>query len=284
MPFQEGDAIKGDAAPEVYRTEGGNRRWIPDAETLHSLGYTWAQVEILPQTEVNQIPLGSPIPSVIQAPPYPDGTLLMGISRPEVYVVEGGRRRWIPDAPTFDCYGYRWADIKQIQDAVLNAIPMGSALELCRRISTGNVFAPLSVGHLMWTAASLLTDTGLVRATTRTQSVVLFAGFTGGAQIVMSDANEEVIGATRSPDPSTNFATFGVDGRLTGRSDRTDTWTDTIDADVARRTDRLTIVHTWTPRILLGDRIDEAIRSARKINELITEVKSLAGEANAALG
>ena len=65
----EGDAIKGDSTPEVYRIEGGRRRWIPNPDTLFALGYTWGQVRTLPQNEVSQIPLGEPIPPTIRRPP-----------------------------------------------------------------------------------------------------------------------------------------------------------------------------------------------------------------------
>lgn len=55
---------------------------------------------------------------------YRDGVLLKG-SRPEVYVIQGGRRSWIPDPATFKAKGYDWNKIVVIPDEELERIPRG---------------------------------------------------------------------------------------------------------------------------------------------------------------
>lgn len=39
---------------------------------------------------------------------FPDGTLVRSVGEPQVYVLQGGIRRWIPDPQTFAFDGFNW--------------------------------------------------------------------------------------------------------------------------------------------------------------------------------
>src|SRR3954466_11819169 len=45
---------------------------------------------------------------------YPDGTLLRETTRPEVYVIEGGARVWVPDAGNLQRLYDGWANVKVV--------------------------------------------------------------------------------------------------------------------------------------------------------------------------
>jgi hypothetical protein len=261
MPYAEGDLVKGQSTPAIYLIEGGTRRWIPDPATLESR-WSWSQVQTLPDAEVDAIPMGTPIPSVIQPGPYPEGTLLVA-SAPEVYVIMGGERRWIPDPVTFEANGYSWADIQRISDPEMNAIPLGSPLTPVRRIEA-NVETDLQAGHFMTTGANLLSD-GRLTAVTRTRTVTWFGGFTGGVQVVMGDVNGVAIG-------NTSMHSFGVDGTWIGTSDRTENWSEYIDPAIANRTASLTITHAWTPKVNMEEMVRIAIEVGKLIVILIQEL------------
>ena len=100
-----GDLIKGRLSMAIYYIEAGKRRWVPDTPTVEARG-GWVKVRTLDDQIVNGIPLGEQLASVIQLPPRPDGTLVAG-SGPEIYVIIGDKRRWIPDPQTFEANGYR---------------------------------------------------------------------------------------------------------------------------------------------------------------------------------
>lgn len=55
---------------------------------------------------------------------YPDGTLLKA-SGPEIDVISGGVRRWIPDPTTFTAMGLNWNNVVTIADGDWSAIPSG---------------------------------------------------------------------------------------------------------------------------------------------------------------
>jgi hypothetical protein len=67
-----------------------------------------------------------PIPAAVPVN-FPDGTLLKA-SGPEVDIMQGHERRWIPDPDTFTYMGLNWGAVRVIADDVWNSIPAGPAL------------------------------------------------------------------------------------------------------------------------------------------------------------
>lgn len=56
----------------------------------------------------------SQIPDFLQ-----DGTLLKEASRPEIYVVRGGGKFWIPSPQEFDAMGFQWGAVRTVADGSL---------------------------------------------------------------------------------------------------------------------------------------------------------------------
>lgn len=54
---------------------------------------------------------------------YGDGTLLGDSTTGHVFVVRGGVLEHIPDPATFDADGFKWSDIVQVSESVINAMP-----------------------------------------------------------------------------------------------------------------------------------------------------------------
>ncbi len=76
----------------------------------------------------NRLELPNRINRIASAPnSYPDGALIEG-SGPAVYVMQGGRRRWIPDPATFAAMGYVMSMVQRVSDAAMNAIPLGAPI------------------------------------------------------------------------------------------------------------------------------------------------------------
>jgi hypothetical protein len=61
--------------------------------------------------------------------PVEDGDLITGRSSHEIYLVEDGRRRWVPDSWTLNALGRDPSELRVISDADLLAIPKGDAIE-----------------------------------------------------------------------------------------------------------------------------------------------------------
>ncbi len=84
-------------------------------------------IQTISDSEWNQIPKGAPYPS------RADTTLLQG-SGPQVYVMAGCQRQWIPDPDTFNARGYHWDAIQHVSDADLTAIPEGAQLPVQKAV------------------------------------------------------------------------------------------------------------------------------------------------------
>jgi hypothetical protein len=233
MPFNQGDLVKSISQPEVYLIDSGQRRWIPDPSTLLSIS-TWEKVKVTTDAEINVIPVGAPIPSVLGLRRWPDGSLLKS-SLPPVYIVENGTRRWIPDPETFNALGLVWERINVISNTELNLIPLGEQLPHTQRISVP-LFTDLKYNHYMESTANLLTGSGKLSVQTRIWTLTWFGGFKGVVSVFGSDSNDQITFQAVNR--------FGVDGTAIGQSDRTIAWSEEIDTTAASRTVKITITHT----------------------------------------
>jgi hypothetical protein len=266
MPIAEGALIKSSTRPEIWLIEGGKRRWIPDAPTLVSR-WTWEQVKVLSDDEVNAIPLGAPYPSVLGGREWPEGSLVKG-SGPEIYVIRSGQRHWIPDESTFTASGFDWNKIQVISDPELNAIPVGPALPHAARLVV-DLDTFLGAGHYMTTHASLLTSSGHIDARTRTRTITWFGGYHGAVVLLFADSNDDTIGQS-------SFHRYGVDGTVVGTSDRTDYWPEEIGSELAQRTTTITAFHSWAPDTL-KDIVGKAVDTVRPVLDVYKDVQPIGG-------
>lgn len=103
-------ATSGD--PRAYVISGGRRFWLLTAETANVCWGGWNRLQMVSYEEMRAIyklyPEGG---SNIC---FPEGTMIASPSSdPAVYVVSGGRLRWVPDSATVNCFG-GWGRIRYI--------------------------------------------------------------------------------------------------------------------------------------------------------------------------
>lgn len=97
-----------------YLTEGGLKRAIPNENVFRSYGNSFDDVVVINATELNA---------------YPANVLIKLESRPKVYLLENGLKRWIKTTAVFNQRGYRWQDIAPVNQTELNSYPEGAAIE-----------------------------------------------------------------------------------------------------------------------------------------------------------
>lgn len=56
-----------------------------------------------------------------------DGLVLKG-EADEIYVIEGGRRRWISSLAAFNALGYKWKDVRLVDNAFIAQLPEGNPI------------------------------------------------------------------------------------------------------------------------------------------------------------
>jgi hypothetical protein len=120
-----GKPVKGTSdTTSVYFMEAGKRRGIPDWDTyVHSLGFKVGDEIVLPDTSINSIPLGTPVPPV---PAHIfNGKPVKGTTdKDTIYLVENGIRRSYPTEALF-LASFTHAQVIQLSDATLARIPSG---------------------------------------------------------------------------------------------------------------------------------------------------------------
>lgn len=113
-----GTLIKERSHAEVYVVLGGHAFHIPSPSAFDAMGFHW--------TDVRQVPDGSTA-SLVGAPPR-DGTLLKTLSADEVYLVQAGKLRHVPDPVTFERMGLSWGKVRVAPDGGFDDLTIGSPL------------------------------------------------------------------------------------------------------------------------------------------------------------
>lgn len=57
----DGTLLQG-SQPNVYVMQNGQRHWIPDPATFSALGYSWSDIQVVADADLNVIPLGAQVP------------------------------------------------------------------------------------------------------------------------------------------------------------------------------------------------------------------------------
>jgi hypothetical protein len=122
----------------------------------------------------------------------------------------------------------------------------------------------------METQARLTLATGEVTGTTRTWTATLLGGFHGGAYLIISDEDDYPIANGQSP-----LWRYGVDGKLVGRSDRTDAFTWYINPADAQRARQMRVFHTWAPDDFQTI-LDKWAVPAKKAGDILSEAAPIA--------
>jgi len=119
------DLIKG-SGPEVYALENGIRRWIESLESFQYFNYGWENIKIVSEAVLESYPQGE---NLGRYDDYPGGSLLRG-SGPRIYLIELGKKRWIPTPAIFTANNFGWRYVIKVNDKVLENIKQGTDLTI----------------------------------------------------------------------------------------------------------------------------------------------------------
>ncbi|MFH1086725.1 MAG: hypothetical protein V1772_13310, partial [Chloroflexota bacterium] len=113
LVIRDGLIVKG-TGPEIYRLEDDKLRWISSMSAFEHLGLEWKDVRVVEDAFLARFDRGAPI-----------HVLLKCAYSPHIYRLEGERKRWIRDIPTFEAEGHVWRDVRFVSCEELRAIPDG---------------------------------------------------------------------------------------------------------------------------------------------------------------
>lgn len=116
LPALNNGSLLRSAHGPVYVLQGNRRVWVPSLAALTAGGYRWEQVQTVSDRLMRSLALDAE-----------EGYLVKG-SGAEVYLIEGGKRRWVTTAAAFADRGYRWDQVHFVSDTDLEAIPLGDPI------------------------------------------------------------------------------------------------------------------------------------------------------------
>jgi len=134
---QHGDLIKAKGDTKVYLVQGQQqgpqlnyqRRGIGSEQVFNQMGFKWSDVKDIDQQDLMNIPEGPPILSKELTTSLPEGALIRLKGKPQTYVIQGGRKCYIPDPETFQSRGYSWNQVKEVDQATLDSIFTGTPIQ-----------------------------------------------------------------------------------------------------------------------------------------------------------
>lgn len=213
---------------------------------------------------------------------YLDGQLVQGTG-PEVYVIESGQRRWIPDPRTFDLLGYNWNAILHIPEPDLEQIPTGPQIEAVAKLefpapwdtpqpgnglwqyngSLWGRYLSSGGGHTVLGKCEMDLSTGHINGEVVAANGVFALGFHGGMTGLAVDANGIVLAATP-------VFKIGVDAAWGSgpRWSQPAPWAFDFGAAVGSKTQRLSAFVTDVPE-------DLQYILDHDVNPLVTEIEKL---------
>lgn len=128
--FADGTLLAG-SGPKVYVMRSGLKRWIPNRETFEANGFRWDKIGKVPDTVLNSVQNGNPLPNVLAT-----GNLISG-GGPQVYVMDSGTKRHVTSRNAMNACGYAFSDIRPLPGTRVEALPNGDPLlgAPCPRLS-----------------------------------------------------------------------------------------------------------------------------------------------------
>lgn len=96
---------------KVYFLLNGKKYWITSESVFLSLGYKWNWVEDIDQRLLDKYIVGGEINDVSR---HLDGTIIKYAGSADVFVLENGKKKHIPNEAEFNRLGYRWDRIVEV--------------------------------------------------------------------------------------------------------------------------------------------------------------------------
>lgn len=108
---------KGTSSPNVYYLEGGTKYHLRSEAIFPQYNISWPDLREMEDSVIDQLHVGPPL-----------GLLAKSKVRPEIYLITGGRKLYVPDEATLLNWGFKWTDLDTISQWQIDVTPSGGNL------------------------------------------------------------------------------------------------------------------------------------------------------------
>jgi hypothetical protein len=128
-----GDLVRAKGDTKIYFIEGQQvgsqiiyqRRGIGSEKVFNQMGFRREDIKEIEPADLMNIAEGRPIWTKELITKFPEGTLIRAEGKTQIYVIQGGRKCYIPDSETFHSKGYSWDQVKEVDQEILDSIITG---------------------------------------------------------------------------------------------------------------------------------------------------------------
>jgi hypothetical protein len=120
VAYTEGGVLQGQPSKRIYLLSGSKKHYIQTPATLHSLDVV-RLIKAVPDETLNGIPEGAEVPALTTG-------VVQKASTGEVFLLESGRRRYVPDSETLQSLGVG-DHVQGLKDEAIDTIPLGTPIE-----------------------------------------------------------------------------------------------------------------------------------------------------------
>ena len=110
IPYKDGTILRAQENPTVYLIFAGKKQAFISADQFLKSGNQWKNILIIPSSELARYDLAGDVK-------YPDGTLIQKVNDINIYLIESGLPKLIPDAATFKKLKLSWSKVLKIPAA-----------------------------------------------------------------------------------------------------------------------------------------------------------------------
>jgi len=115
--LRDGLVVKEEGDEKIYVYQGDAFRWISSLDAFEHHGYTWGDVNEVPDGYLDDYAIGPPLHVLLKCP-----------DSPHIYRLEGGEKRWIRDIDSFSAEGHVWEDVRFVSCQYLRSLPDGETI------------------------------------------------------------------------------------------------------------------------------------------------------------
>ncbi len=133
VKFKDGELLKIKGRPAVYVISEGKLRPIVSGQVFEALGYKWKNITEIDGNILNKLhPAGKAI-DIGKAEENPaeltDGSLIKSAGKAAVYLLDKKTLRPILSGKIFENLGFKWSDIKNVQDNTIALYSIGEIID-----------------------------------------------------------------------------------------------------------------------------------------------------------
>ncbi|HET8615619.1 MAG TPA: hypothetical protein VFL94_08860 [Actinomycetales bacterium] len=213
-----------------------------------------------PQLPGGDLPYPPHLPGGEDNPQIANGSVVRADGSSDIYVIQSGTRRHIPDVQTLYLEGYTNASVQTVSQQRLESVPTGQAVQPFPYAVAKGEYRSSGGGHIASCHASLNLNTGDVTGTVTTTNYVMFTGYHSGTLVIPRNVAGDPVTAALHPQFRFGVGMCGFGDPQT----RTDVIGFSIGASLAKEVCSLDVIITESP-----DDLDEVLAKLGKIGQSV---------------